>query len=208
MFWNTIISTLSEAATVSSMTVLLLNSVAALLVSCIIFLSYRLTYSGTAFSKKFMVSLGMMTLVTTIIMNVISNNVALSLGMVGALSIIRFRTAVKDVRDATYIFWCIAVGICCGVGDYLVAGCILIKEEGHFVVQGIAVDPVLRKMGLGKVLMKKALEEARSLGAKELLLVARKPGFYKKLNFTVVPPEEAPSGVIPVTFRVNPANSA
>ena len=97
MFWNTIISTLSEAATVSSMTVLLLNSVAALLVSCIIFLSYRLTYSGTAFSKKFMVSLGMMTLVTTIIMNVISNNVALSLGMVGALSIIRFRTAVKDV---------------------------------------------------------------------------------------------------------------
>ncbi len=77
-------------------------------------------------------------------------------------------------------------------GDYLVAGCILIKEEGHFVVQGIAVDPVLRKMGLGKVLMKKALEEARSLGAKELLLVARKPGFYKKLNFTVVPPEEAP----------------
>ena len=77
-------------------------------------------------------------------------------------------------------------------GYYLVAGCILIKEEGHFVVQGIAVDPVLRKMGLGKVLMKKALEEARSLGAKELLLVARKPGFYKKLNFTVVPPEEAP----------------
>ncbi|MGN1413436.1 MAG: GNAT family N-acetyltransferase [Anaerovoracaceae bacterium] len=77
-------------------------------------------------------------------------------------------------------------------GDYLVAGCILIKEEGYFVVQGIAVDPVLRKMGLGKVLMKKALEEARSLGAKELLLVARKPGFYKKLNFTVVPPEEAP----------------
>ena len=77
-------------------------------------------------------------------------------------------------------------------GDYLVAGFILIKEEGHFVVQGIAVDPVLRKMGLGKVLMKKALEEARSLGAKELLLVARKPGFYKKLNFTVVPPEEAP----------------
>ena len=60
------------------------------------------------------------------------------------------------------------------------------------MVQGIAVDPVLRKMGLGKVLMKKALEEARSLGAKELLLVARKPGFYKKLNFTVVPPEESP----------------
>jgi len=54
-------------------------------------------------------------------MNVISNNIALSLGMVGALSIIRFRTAVKDVRDATFIFWVIAVGICCGVSQYLQA---------------------------------------------------------------------------------------
>ena len=121
MFWNTIISTLSEAATVSSMTVLLLNSVAALLVSCIIFLSYRLTYSGTAFSKKFMVSLGMMTLVTTIIMNVISNNVALSLGMVGSLSIIRFRTAIKEPRDIAFLFWAISIGLCCGANMYIIA---------------------------------------------------------------------------------------
>ena len=52
------------------------------------------------------------------IMSIISNNIALSLGMVGALSIIRFRTAVKDVRDATYIFWAIAAGIGCGVSQY------------------------------------------------------------------------------------------
>ncbi|MFR6099324.1 MAG: DUF4956 domain-containing protein [Longibaculum sp.] len=45
----------------------------------------------------------------------------MSLGMVGALSIVRFRTAIKDSRDTTYIFWAIIVGICCGVGDYLVA---------------------------------------------------------------------------------------
>ena len=54
-------------------------------------------------------------------MTVIGNNIALSLGMVGALSIVRFRTAIKDSRDTTYIFWAIIVGICCGVGDYLVA---------------------------------------------------------------------------------------
>ena len=54
-------------------------------------------------------------------MTVIGNNVALSLGMVGALSVVRFRTAVKDSRDTTYIFWTIVVGICCGVGDYTVA---------------------------------------------------------------------------------------
>lgn len=54
-------------------------------------------------------------------MTVIGNNVALSLGMVGALSIVRFRTAIKDSRDTTYIFWTIIIGICCGVGDYIVA---------------------------------------------------------------------------------------
>ena len=55
--------------------------------------TYRITYSGTAYSRKFNISLGMMTIVTTLIMSVISSNIALSLGMVGALSIIRFRTA-------------------------------------------------------------------------------------------------------------------
>ncbi|MDO4477463.1 MAG: DUF4956 domain-containing protein [Lachnospiraceae bacterium] len=118
MFWDNIMSTLTAAYTAGSMLTLVLNSLAALVLSLLVFLSYRLTYTGTAFSKKFMISLGMMSLVTTIIMNVISNNVALSLGMVGALSIIRFRTAVKDVRDATYIFWCIAIGVACGVSLY------------------------------------------------------------------------------------------
>ena len=58
---------------------------------------------------------------TGAVMTVIGNNIALSLGMVGALSIVRFRTAIKDSRDTTYIFWAIMVGICCGVGDYFVA---------------------------------------------------------------------------------------
>lgn len=62
-----------------------------------------------------------MTVLTTTVMTVIGNNIALSLGMVGALSIVRFRTAIKDSRDTVYIFWTVIVGICCGVGDYLVA---------------------------------------------------------------------------------------
>ena len=63
----------------------------------------------------------MMTMITTLVMSVIGNNVALSLGMVGALSIVRFRTAIKDPRDTAYIFWCIGIGICCGVSEFLVA---------------------------------------------------------------------------------------
>ena len=95
---------------------------AALIIGMVIFISYRFSHTGSVYSAKFNVSLVMMILVTTLVMNVIGNNLALSLGMVGALSIVRFRTAVKDSRDTTYIFWCIAAGICCGIQDYLVAG--------------------------------------------------------------------------------------
>ncbi len=97
---------------------IVLNMTVALALGLVIFLSYRFSHSGAVYSAKFNVSLLMLTMVTTMIMNVIGNNIALSLGMVGALSIVRFRTAIKDSRDTAYIFWCIAVGICCGVSYY------------------------------------------------------------------------------------------
>lgn len=97
---------------------IVLNMLAALVLGLVIYLSYRFSHSGAVYSARFNVSLLMMTLVTTMIMNVIGNNIALSLGMVGALSIVRFRTAIKDSRDTAYIFWSIAVGICCGVSYY------------------------------------------------------------------------------------------
>ncbi len=100
----------------------LLNFAAACILSLLIYISYKVSHSGAVYSRKFNVSLVMLTLVTTLVMNVIGNNIALSLGMVGALSIVRFRTAIKDPRDTAYIFWGIAVGITCGVSDYLIAG--------------------------------------------------------------------------------------
>ena len=100
---------------------IILIMVIALALGLVIYLSYRFSHSGAVYSARFNVSLLMMTLITTMIMNVIGNNIALSLGMVGALSIVRFRTAIKDARDTAYIFWCIAVGICCGVSYYALA---------------------------------------------------------------------------------------
>ena len=88
----------------------------------LIFISYMISHRGTIYSKKFNVSLVVLTVLTSMVMTVIGNNVALSLGMVGALSIVRFRTAIKDSRDTVYIFWTIIAGICCGVGDFIVAG--------------------------------------------------------------------------------------
>lgn len=88
----------------------------------VIYLSYFLSHSGTIYSRKFNTSLVTLTILTTIVMTAIGNNVALSLGMVGALSIVRFRTAIKDSRDTVYIFWAVVVGLSCGVGDYITAG--------------------------------------------------------------------------------------
>ena len=95
---------------------------AAVIIAIVIFVSYRFSHSSAVYSAKFNVSLVMLTIVTTLIMSVIGNNVALSLGMVGALSIVRYRTAIKDPRDTAYIFWAIAAGICCGVQDFVIAG--------------------------------------------------------------------------------------
>ena len=108
-----------------------LNISMAAVLGFLIFVSYYITHRGTIYSKKFNASLLVLTVLTGTVMTVIGNNIALSLGMVGALSIVRFRTANKDSRDTVYIFWTVIVGICCGVGDYMVA---LIGSAITFIV--------------------------------------------------------------------------
>ena len=77
---------------------------------------YRVTYAGVSFSHSFAGCLILISMVTTMVILVITSNVVLSLGMVGALSIVRFRTAVKDARATAFLFWAIASGIICGAG--------------------------------------------------------------------------------------------
>ena len=105
---------------------ILLNIVLAAVLGFFIFLSYAISHRGTIYSRKFNASLVILAVLTGTVMTVIGNNIALSLGMVGALSIVRFRTAIKDSRDTVYIFWSIIVGICCGVGDYAVAFAVIL----------------------------------------------------------------------------------
>ena len=101
---------------------IILRMAVATLVGFLIYLSYMISHEGSIYSRKFNVSLMALTVITTAVMIVIGNNIALSLGMVGALSIVRFRTAIKDSRDTVYIFWTIVTGIYCGSGDFLIAG--------------------------------------------------------------------------------------
>lgn len=112
---------LTKSSTTLSTTEIIINFTVALILGLVVFISYRTAHTRVVYSARFNVSVLMLTMITTLVMSVIGNNIALSLGMVGALSIVRFRTAIKDPRDTAYIFWGIAIGICCGVADYTVA---------------------------------------------------------------------------------------
>ena len=81
-----------------------------------IFLIYKKTFSGVMYSSSFAVTLVALTMITTLVILAVTSNVVLSLGMVGALSIVRFRTAIKEPLDIAFIFWSIAVGIVLAAG--------------------------------------------------------------------------------------------
>ena len=95
--------------------------VAALIAGMIISTVYKKTFRGVLYSPSFTMTLILLCLVTTPVVMAIGSNVALSMGMVGALSIVRFRTAVKDPLDTAYMFWAITMGILLGSNAYIIA---------------------------------------------------------------------------------------
>ncbi|MCL1964647.1 MAG: DUF4956 domain-containing protein [Firmicutes bacterium] len=103
-------------------------------VGVIIAMVYRRSYRGVLYSPSFALTLVMLTLITTPVVMCIKSNISLSMGMVGALSIVRFRTAVKDPMDTAYMFWALTMGILLGAEMYLIA---------LVVVLGIAVIVLL-----------------------------------------------------------------
>ena len=109
------LSTFGTPLTIGDIIVAILFSFAT---GLFIFFIYKKTYSGVLYSRNFNITLIMSTMVASIIMMAIGGNLALSLGMVGALSIIRFRTPIKDPRDITFLFWAIAAGIVNGIQFY------------------------------------------------------------------------------------------
>jgi uncharacterized membrane protein YhiD involved in acid resistance len=123
-----VLEALSEMQTKMPIQTVFLILIIAFIVAMIIYLTYKNTYTGVMYNPRFNVSLVMITMVTTIVMVVIGSNISVSLGMVGALSIIRFRTAVKDPRDTAFIFWGVVSGLACGTQNYTIvlAGSIVI----------------------------------------------------------------------------------
>lgn len=107
----------STTATLSPQYILV-TSVVALICSFVIYFVYKKFYRGAVYSENFNILLVLMCIITTFIITTISSNLVLSLGMVGALSIVRFRSAIKDPLDIGFLFWSLATGITIGAGFY------------------------------------------------------------------------------------------
>lgn len=95
-----------------------LTLVVAFVIGSFIYQIYKKTYQSVVYTKSFSMSLVMMTMITSLVIMAVTSNVVLSLGMVGALSIVRFRAAIKDPMDIVFMFWSIAAGIVAGAGFY------------------------------------------------------------------------------------------
>ena len=120
-------SFLENAASVSILDMVLALALA-FCIGLFIFLIYKKTYAGVMYSSSFGVTLVALTMITTLVILAVTSNVVLSLGMVGALSIVRFRTAIKEPLDIAFLFWAIAAGI------VLAAGLIPLAVIGSIVI--------------------------------------------------------------------------
>ncbi len=133
-------SFLSNVNSFSTLDVLLALGLSFIL-GLFIFAIYKKTYSGVMYSDSFGVSLIAMSMITSLVILAVTSNVVLSLGMVGALSIVRFRTAIKEPMDIAFLFWSIAVGIVLG------AGLLPLAVIGSVIIGIIIVVFSTRKIG-------------------------------------------------------------
>ena len=180
---------------------ILVALVAALALGILIFLVYRRFYTGVIYSRTFAVTLVGMTVLTCMVTLAISTNVVISLGMVGALSIVRFRTAVKDPMDLLYLFWAITTGITSGAGMYvlaLIAEAIMIlmiilfysrQQRGKIYIAVIhysgdeAGDEVIRCFGKRKYFIKsKTMRKEKTEMAVEIFCKQADMDFMEKIR--------------------------
>ncbi len=135
---------------------MLLALVLAFGVGMFIFFIYKKTYSGVMYSSGFGVTLVALTMITTLVILAVTSNVVLSLGMVGALSIVRFRTAIKEPLDIAFLFWAIAAGI------VLAAGFIPLAVIGSVVIGVILLVFANRKSSANPYIVVLACDDSQS----------------------------------------------
>ena len=150
-----------QAVTSSTLTSMIVSLLAALALGLFIYVIYRRFFGGVVFSRSFATTLVGMCVLTCMVTLAISTNVVISLGMVGALSIVRYRTAVKDPMDLLYLFWAITAGITAGASLYAVVWVLYVRQQSGSIFLMVAHyegqragDEILRRMGGTKFQLK------------------------------------------------------
>ena len=152
----------------SSIPLVLFTIVMAFVVGVFIYWVYKKTYRGVMFSNNFALTLILMTVITAPVVVCIRNNVALSMGMVGALSIVRFRTAVKDPLDTGYMFWALTMGILLGAGQFLLAALSVVG-----IAAAIFILRTMLKKGEDSYLLVMRVNKAGEANAQKLMTKLR-----------------------------------
>ena len=111
---------------------IIINLIISFILGVVISLVYKRTHKGLSYSQSFMITNIFVAVIVCMVIMIIGNNLARAFALVGALSIIRFRTVVKDTKDTAYIFWALAAGMACGTGSYFLA------IAGTVIITGIA----------------------------------------------------------------------
>lgn len=182
-------SSFLENVTAVSLLDMVISLALAFCLGVFIFYVYKKTCQSVMYSSGFGVTLIAMTMITTLVILAVTSNVVLSLGMVGALSIVRFRTAIKDPLDIAYLFWAIAVGI------VLAAGLILLAVFGSAVIGAVLLVFVNRKSYLRPyIAVLRAVDHEAEEKASEYLKSHTKKSIVKS--------KTAQKGMIEITFDV------
>ena len=186
-------SSFLENITSVSLLDMVLSLVLAFGLGLFIFLVYKKTFSGVMYSSSFGVTLVALTMITTVVILAVTSNVVLSLGMVGALSIVRFRTAIKEPLDIAFLFWSIAVGI------VLAAGMIPLAVIGGVVIGVILLVFVNKKTHVNPyIVVLTCADHDSEVKAKEFL--------DKQVQRCVVKSKTAQKGAIELNLEVRMAD--
>lgn len=169
-------SSFLEKTSSFSLTDSLIGMVSAFLLGLFIYFVYKKTFNGVIYSHSFNISLMVMTLATALVIMGISQNVLLSLGMVGALSIVRFRTPIKDPMDLIFLFWSVVAGILCGAGfiplvatGSLVIGLVIIFFQNKIVVE----NPYLLIVKFDNEMVNTEIEKILAANSKKYMLKSK-----------------------------------
>ena len=135
----------------------ILNLIFAFFLGFIISLVYKQTHKGLSYSQSFVLTTIFVAVIVAMVIMVIGNNLARAFALVGALSIIRFRTVVKDTKDTAYIFWSLAAGMACGTGSYFLA------LAGTTIISGIAF--ILHYTNFGSIIKSEFILQFRTVAA-------------------------------------------